>query len=57
MENQMSRRQIEFHNLDLMIAVGDRTKFPRGIQLRQWVTARLSECPGKGFNMDDELLN
>ena len=49
-------RDIEFYNLDLIIAVGYRVKSHRGTQFRQWATARLSEYLAKGFVMDDERL-
>src|SRR5665213_1475600 len=49
-------REIEFYNLDVIIAVGYRVKSRRGTQFRQWATARLSEYLKKGFTMDDERL-
>jgi len=36
-------REIEFYNLDVIIAVGYRVKSQRGTQFRQWATQRLSE--------------
>jgi len=48
--------QVDFYNLDAIIAVGYRVKFHRGTQFRQWATARLSEYLVKGFSMDDERL-
>ena len=49
-------RNIEFYNLDAIIAVGYRVKSPRGTQFRIWATARLKEYLVKGFTMDDERL-
>ena len=49
-------REVEFYNLDAIIAVGYRVKSHRGTQFRQWATARLSEYIVKGFTMDDERL-
>ena len=49
-------RDIEFYNLDAIVAVGYRVKSHRGTQFRQWATARLSEYIVKGFTMDDERL-
>lgn len=36
--------------------MGYRVRSPRGTQLRQWATARLTEYLVKGFTMDDERL-
>ncbi len=49
-------REIEFYNLEVIIAVGYRVKSQRGTQFRQWATARLKEYLVKGFAMDDERL-
>src|SRR3990167_1134094 len=44
------------YNLDLVLAVGYRTRSPRGVQFRQWATTILREYLVKGFAMDDERL-
>ena len=49
-------REIEFYNLDVIIAVGYRVKSQRGTQFRQWASQRLSEYITKGFVLDDERL-
>jgi len=49
-------RQLEFYNLDVIIAVGYRVKSQRGTQFRQWATQRLREYLIKGFTLDDERL-
>jgi hypothetical protein len=49
-------REIEFYNLEIIIAVGYRVKSQRGTQFRQWATQRLSEYITKGFVLDDERL-
>lgn len=49
-------RQIEYFNLDLVLAVGYRVRSHRGIQFRAWATERLSEYIVKGFALDDERL-
>ena len=49
-------REIEFYNLDVIIAVGYRVKSRRGTQFRIWATQRLSEYLIKGFVLDDERL-
>jgi len=49
-------RDLEFYNLDVIIAVGYRVKSHRGTQFRQWATQRLREYIVKGFTLDDERL-
>jgi hypothetical protein len=49
-------REIEYYNLEAILAVGYRVHSQRGTQFRQWATARLSEYLVKGFTMDDERL-
>jgi hypothetical protein len=49
-------RQVEFFNLDVIIAVGYRVKSDRGTQFRIWATERLREYLVKGFALDDERL-
>lgn len=54
--NKQVTREIEFFNLDVIIAVGYRVKSQRGMQFRIWATQRLREYLVKGFTMDDERL-
>lgn len=49
-------RSIEHYNLEAILAVGYRVRSVRGVQFRQWATARLQEYLVKGFVMDDERL-
>ena len=49
-------RSIEYYNLAAVLAVGYRVKSPRGMQFRQWASARLSEYMVKGFALDDARL-
>jgi hypothetical protein len=49
-------REIEHYSLLVILAVGYRVRSHRGVQFRQWVTARLSEYMVNGFTMDDERL-
>ncbi len=44
------------YNLELVLAVGYRTRSPRGVQFRKWATTTLREYLVKGFVMDDERL-
>ena len=50
------KRNIEYYNLDAIIAVGYRVKSHRGTQFRIWATERLKEYLVKGFVLDDERL-
>lgn len=50
------RRRLKHYNLEMILAVGYRVRSNRGIQFRQWATARLSEYLTKGFTLDDERL-
>ena len=54
-KRQVSRRVLHY-NLDAILAVGYRVQSPRGVQFRQWATARLHEYLEKGFTLDDERL-
>ncbi|HQJ33463.1 MAG TPA: RhuM family protein, partial [Anaerolineaceae bacterium] len=49
-------RQIDYYNLEMILAVGYRVKSHRGTQFRRWATERLREYLVKGFTMDDERL-
>jgi hypothetical protein len=49
-------REVEFYNLDVILAVGYRVRSPRGTQFRIWATERLREYLVKGFTMDDSRL-
>ncbi|WP_122048746.1 virulence RhuM family protein [Asaia bogorensis] len=49
-------REIDFYNLDVILAVGFRVKSPRGVQFRRWANTTLKEYLIKGFVMDDARL-
>lgn len=49
-------RRTQLHSLELILAVGYRTRSARATQFRQWATAHLAEYLVKGFVMDDERL-
>lgn len=49
-------RQIDYYNLDAILAVGYRVRSARGTQFRQWATQTLQEYVIKGFVMDDDRL-
>jgi len=49
-------RNIDFYNLEMIVAVGFRVRSRRGTQFRKWAIDRLNEYMVKGFTMDDERL-
>jgi hypothetical protein len=49
-------RDIDFYNLDAIIAVGYRVNSARATQFRIWATQTLKEFIVKGFVLDDERL-
>lgn len=48
--------QIDFYNLDMIIAVGYRVSSIRATRFRQWATKILNEYIRKGFVLDDDRL-
>ncbi len=49
-------REVEFYNLDAIIAVGYRVNSYQATQFRIWATRTLREFITKGFGLDDERL-
>jgi len=49
-------RNLEYYNLEAILAVGYRVRSKLGTQFRQWATRTLQEYLTKGFVMDDERL-
>jgi hypothetical protein len=49
-------REIDFYNLDMIIAVGYRVKSKQATQFRIWATKTLREFITKGFVLNDEML-
>ena len=47
---------VDYYNLDLIMAVGYRVRSNKGIQFRKWATNTLKEFIVKGFVLDDERL-
>jgi hypothetical protein len=54
--NRNVSRELEFYNLDVIIAVGYRVNSNRATQFRIWATKILKEFIIKGFAMDDQRL-
>lgn len=49
-------REVEFYNLDVIIAVGFRVNSTRAIQFRQWATGVLRDFAIRGYVLDKERL-
>ena len=56
MEGRTQSKEVEFYNLDAIIAVGYRVSSMKATRFRQWATKILHEYIKKGFVMDDERL-
>ncbi|MDD2229633.1 MAG: virulence RhuM family protein [Candidatus Cloacimonetes bacterium] len=54
--NRRVTRNVDFYDLEMILAIGYRVRSSRGVQFRQWATERLSEYVVKGFVLDDERL-
>lgn len=54
--NREVARNLEYYNLDMIIALGYRINSKIATRFRQWATARLKEYIIKGFTMDDDRL-
>lgn len=48
--------EVNFYNLDMILAVGYRVRSQRGIQFRVWASQLIKEYLKKGFVMDDDRL-
>ncbi len=51
------RRKVTYYNLDVIISVGYRVKSKRGVQFRQWATARLKEYLVEGYSINKRRLD
>jgi len=49
-------RNLDYYNLDMIIALGYRINSKIATRFRQWATQRLKEYMIKGFTMDDDRL-
>ena len=54
--NRSVVRDVNFYNLEIIIAIGYRVRSTRGTQFRRWATERLNEYFVKGFTINDERL-
>jgi len=54
--NRDVKRKIEYYNLDVIISIGYRIKSHRGVQFRQWATARLKDYLVKGYAINKKRL-
>lgn len=49
-------RNVDFYNLDAIIAVGFRVNSARAVQFRQWATGVLRDFAIRGYVLDKERL-
>lgn len=54
--NRSVKRNLDFYNLDAIIAVGYRVNSKKATKFRQWATKTLKEYITKGFVLNDEFL-
>ncbi len=54
--NREVRRNVDFYNLDAIIAVGYRVNSKKATRFRQWATKTLKEYITKGFVLNDDML-
>ena len=54
--NRKVKRNLDFYNLDAIIAVGYRISSMKATKFRQWATATLKEYIIKGFVLNDDML-
>ncbi|MFV0147082.1 virulence RhuM family protein [Empedobacter falsenii] len=54
--NREVARELDYYNLDTIIALGYRINSKIATRFRQWATTRLKEYIVKGFTMDDDRL-
>ena len=54
--NRTVSRNIEYYNLDMIIAVGYRVNSKRATQFRKWATNTLKEFITKGYVVNDKVL-
>ena len=49
-------RWIEYYNLDVIISVGYRVKFKRGVEFRRWANSVLKQYILKGYAVNDNRI-
>ncbi len=54
--NRKVKRNKDFYNLDMIIAVGYRVNSKKATRFRQWATKTLKEYITKGFVLNDDML-
>lgn len=54
--NREVSRELDYYNLDMIIALGYRINSKIATRFRQWATQRLKEYIVKGFTIDDDRL-
>ncbi|MDR0696609.1 MAG: virulence RhuM family protein [Christensenellaceae bacterium] len=56
MQDKTQSHEVDFYNLDMILAIGYRVNSARGIAFRKWASNILTEYMKKGFAMNDEKL-
>ena len=51
-----SDKPVTLYELDVVISVGYRVKFPQGVQLRRWATQRLRDYLIQGYALNQKRL-
>lgn len=54
--NRDVKRNVDYYNLDMIIALGYRVQSDIAVRFRTWATKRLHEYIQKGYALDDERL-
>jgi len=54
--NREVKREVEFYNLDIILAVGYRTNSAKAIQFRQWATKTLKQHITQGYTINSKRI-
>jgi hypothetical protein len=54
--NREITREVEYYNLNMILAIGYRVRSSVGVQFRNWASGILTEYMKKGFVMNDDRL-
>jgi death-on-curing family protein len=55
-KGKTQKKEVQYYNLDIILAVGYRTKSSVAIQFRKWATQTLKEHITKGYTINKKLL-
>ena len=54
--NDGKNYNVDYYNLDMILAIGYRVRSNIGVNFRKWATATLKEYMVKGFAINDDIL-